>query len=47
MKFLTNENFPIPSVRILRKLGIEVTSITETTPGISDKEVIQIAQKKA
>ena len=30
----------------MRELGIEVTSITETTPGISDKEVIQIAQKE-
>ncbi len=46
MQFLANENFPIPSVRALREFGIEVTSITETTPGISDKEVIQIAQKE-
>jgi len=46
MKFLANENFPVPSVRKLRALGIEVASITETTPGISDKEVIQIAQKE-
>lgn len=46
MRFLANENFPVPSVRTLRETGIEVKSISENSPGISDKEVIQIAQKE-
>lgn len=46
MRFLANENFPMPSVRTLRETGIEVISITENTPGISDVEVIEIAQKE-
>lgn len=41
--FLANENFPGPSIRILRDNGYNVKSIAETTPGISDEEVIRIA----
>ncbi len=43
MRFLANENFPFPSMKILRKLGFEVTSIAEDNFGISDEEVLQIA----
>jgi len=46
MKFLANENFPVPSVRVLRTLGIEIASIIETTPGISDKEITKLPKKK-
>jgi len=41
--FLANENFPKPSVNILRENGFEVKSIQEDSPGISDEEVIKIA----
>ena len=44
--FLANENFPKPSVEILRKLGFDVLCIAEISPGISDTEVIEIANKE-
>ncbi len=43
MRFLANENFPFPSMKILRKLGFEVKSISEDNFGISDEEVLRIA----
>ena len=43
MKFLANENFPFPSITILRNKGYDITSIMEFAHGISDKEVIKIA----
>ncbi len=44
MKFLANENFPNPSIRILRNNGHYVKSISEELAGIPDTEVIRIAQ---
>lgn len=44
--FLANENFPGPSIQLLRSAGIVVYSIAESHPGISDPEVIEIAQKR-
>ena len=41
--FLANENFSRPSTTILRDNGFTVKSTQEESPGISDKEVIQIA----
>ena len=46
MTFLANENFPFPSIRILRSKGLSIKSIGEECSGISDKEVIEIAQKE-
>ena len=46
MKFLANEYFPIPSIKILRKTGIEVKSIIEDFQGISDRQVIEIAKQE-
>jgi predicted nuclease of predicted toxin-antitoxin system len=46
MKFLANENFPFPSIQLLRESGIDVLSIAEKFPGISDHDVIEIALKK-
>jgi Domain of unknown function (DUF5615) len=36
MQFLANENFPLPSVRMLRQAGYDIGSITEDSPGIED-----------
>lgn len=44
MLFLANENFPFPSVKLLREAGYDVKSIAQDFQGISDPEVIQIAQ---
>jgi predicted nuclease of predicted toxin-antitoxin system len=41
--FLANENFPKPSITLLRNAAIKVGSIQEDFPGISDEEVLQIA----
>ena len=43
MEFLANENFPFPSIKILRACNIAVHSISEEYPGISDTHVIQLA----
>jgi predicted nuclease of predicted toxin-antitoxin system len=43
--FLANENFPKPSITLLRENGYAVRSIQEEFPGISDEEVIKIASE--
>jgi predicted nuclease of predicted toxin-antitoxin system len=40
MRFLCDENFPLPSVRALRSTSLEVFSIAELEPGISDEQVL-------
>ena len=42
--FLANENFPRPSINIIRERGFLVKSIQEDSPGIYDNDVITIAQ---
>jgi predicted nuclease of predicted toxin-antitoxin system len=41
--FLANENFPRPSINLLRENGYFVKSIQEEFPGISDDRVINMA----
>jgi predicted nuclease of predicted toxin-antitoxin system len=41
--FLANENFPVPSIDLLRNNDYGVRSIQEASPGISDEEVLNIA----
>ncbi len=43
MKFLANENFPHPSIDLIRNSGYHVISIAETNAGISDHVVIEIS----
>lgn len=45
MKFLANENFPLPSVVFLRQHGFEVRSVAEKYAGYTDEEVLNIAVK--
>ena len=45
MKFLANENFPFPSLMILRQSGYHVLSVSELYPGISDHDVIAQARE--
>lgn len=42
--FLANENFPRPSILLLRANGFIIESIQEKQQGIPDEMVIQIAQ---
>jgi predicted nuclease of predicted toxin-antitoxin system len=44
MRFLANENFPEPSIVLLRATGHDVRSIRTDAPGISDPHVIAMAQ---
>jgi predicted nuclease of predicted toxin-antitoxin system len=43
MRFLANENYPFPSILLLREKGYDVKSIAENSHGISDDQVINIA----
>ena len=43
MRFLANENFPLPSINLLRENGYYVKSITAELAGIPDREVVKIA----
>ena len=44
MKLLADENIPLASVGQLRDLGHDVISISERSPGMSDEEVLRLAQ---
>ena len=46
MRFLANENFPLPSILILRQAGYGVSSATELYSGISDVQVIDKAKSE-
>jgi predicted nuclease of predicted toxin-antitoxin system len=43
MQFLANENFPFPSIKLLRQKGYKIISITENLPGIADEAVLKKA----
>ncbi|HVW08239.1 MAG TPA: DUF5615 family PIN-like protein [Bryobacteraceae bacterium] len=45
MKFLADENFPLLAIAGLRERGFDVTSIVETTRGISDEDVAAICAR--
>src|SRR4051794_40459434 len=44
--FLANENFPAPSILLLRNNNYSVLSIQEAFAGITDEEVLKIAIEK-
>ena len=37
---IVNENFPVPSVRLLRDRGVDVLSVQEMMPGATDEAVL-------
>ncbi len=41
---IADENIPLKSIQALRMEGFEIVSISERSPGISDLEIIKIAQ---
>ena len=47
MRFLADENIPLPSIRLLRDAGHDVVSVTEETPGVADTAVLQHAVASA
>ena len=40
MRLLANENIPVPSIRLLRQAGYDITAIIEDSPGIPDTAVL-------
>ncbi|WP_350097088.1 DUF5615 family PIN-like protein [Imperialibacter sp.] len=43
MKFLANENFPGPSVKLLRSQGVDIEWIAKSSPEIDDHRVMTLA----
>lgn len=43
MKLLADENFPQPSVDLLRGRDINIKAVREIQPGLSDKQVLKLA----
>jgi predicted nuclease of predicted toxin-antitoxin system len=43
MKFLANENFPISSIRLLLKEGIDIVSVSWDFPSVTDNVVMEFA----
>lgn len=43
MNFLTNENSPRHSIKLLRNAGYDVASVIEDTPGAKDHDVLKRA----
>ena len=46
MRILANENFPGPVIRALREKGHDVESVKEEMKGVSDREVLERAQRE-
>jgi predicted nuclease of predicted toxin-antitoxin system len=44
MIFLANENFPFPSIELLRNAGYEIVSVSEKYSGPSDHDIVKIAE---
>jgi predicted nuclease of predicted toxin-antitoxin system len=40
MRFLADENFPFPSIKLLRQAEYDVASVSEDSSGIEDVEVL-------
>lgn len=45
MKLLADENFPLPSVEVLRQEGFDVIHVGLHSPGIPDIEVARLAER--
>lgn len=46
MRLLADENVSLPSVRLLREAGVDVASVSELRPGISDVDVLAWAARE-
>lgn len=43
--FLADENFPLPSIALLRRAGYDVASVAELAPSADDPDVIRMARE--
>lgn len=46
IKLLADENIPIKAVNALRQRGIDIVSVIEFSPGLSDRKVLDLANRK-
>ncbi len=46
IRLLANENFPLPSVNYLRGHGHDVLAIGTDYPGITDREIVELATRE-
>ena len=46
-KLLADENVPLRAVEALRKKGVDVVSVIGFSPGLSDKEVLDLASRES
>lgn len=46
MDFLANENFPLFSIKLLRKASHNVVSVIEETPGAKDIDILKRAHRE-
>ena len=46
MQFIADENVPLETVDFLKKKGIDVVSVSELSPGLSDSKILDLANKK-
>ena len=44
-RFIADENIPRETVDLLKKKGIDIVSVTDIAPGLSDEEVLDLANK--
>lgn len=42
-RLLANENFPMPSIALLRDAGYDVLAVSEARKGIKDEEVLSLS----
>ena len=45
-KLLADENVPIEAVKALKRKGIDIVSVIEFSPGLSDREVLDLANRE-
>ena len=46
MRFLADENFPLPSIRLLTTAGHDIVSVALETPGVPDEAVLDRAVRE-
>jgi len=46
IKFLADENVPIEAIKALKRKGLDIVSIIEFSPGLNDKEVLDLANRE-
>lgn len=46
MRFIADENFPLPSVRLLSVAGHDIVAVAFESPGISDEVVLERAVRE-